>query len=218
MTVTPPNTLSRISMKLQKILSMRMPLLISLLLAISTVSSADDSTIQQGTKTQASQGISKQYIRGLSSAICMSFARDGNKVAKKVKNLIVEYMQKHEKVKDPTVPQIVKFLNTNKNYMTCGEKNHNYMMMAFKNGRAYDQLFNVLYFDEFLVDENLFVDVNAFSYTGGQSGKEPETVLDFMYKQYSDSNNPQGYLREVKELIDFFERDLGAKRYAQLAN
>jgi hypothetical protein len=48
--------------------------------------------------------------------------------------------------------------------MLCGKEKKHYMKVAFNHGRAYDQLVNVLFFDEFLSDdESEYIDVNGVS-------------------------------------------------------
>ena len=83
--------------------------------------------------------------------------------------------------------------------------------VAFDHGRAYDQLFNVLFFDEFLSDdESEYIDVNGVSVN---ANGEIQTVLDYMY---TDLSRLIKIRNEIKDLIDFFEFDLGAKKYTYL--
>ena len=160
-----------------------------------------------------------ENIRGLSEKICTSYSMAASKIAINSKNVIQRHMRKYENIANPTTEQIIKFLNHNKHYMTCGEKRQNYMMYAFEQGNSYNQLFNVLFYDMLLVDdESLFVDVNAISYSGPPDGKTPETVLDYMYRESEDSSNSKPKRFEIKELIVFFEGDLGARRYVDLPN
>ena len=131
----------------------------------------------------ATLGVSKN-IKDLSNQICLNYRGDSTKVASNVKEVILDHMKKYENISNPTPTQMVKFLNRNKNFMTCGDDNAGYMVESFRHG-AYDQLFNVFMFDYLLLDdENLYVDVNAISYTGGKSGTEPETTLDYMYREF----------------------------------
>ena len=131
----------------------------------------------------ATLGVSEN-IGVLASRICAFYTSDSTKVAENVKKSIINHMKKYEKISNPTPTQMVKFLNRNKNFMTCGDDNAGYMVESFRHG-AYDQLFNVFMFDYLLLDdENLYVDVNAISYTGGKSGTEPETTLDYMYREF----------------------------------
>ncbi len=155
-----------------------------------------------------------ENIGSLAQGLCNTFLGDGTKIAKKSKVLILKHMADYEGIHNPSTAQIIKFLNHNKNFMTCGDDNKNYMMFSFDYGRAYDQLFNVLFFDELLSeDDSLYVDVNAVSM--GPNG-EPETVLDYMYRQYNDKGNPENTRNEIKSLIETFEDYLGAKRYSSL--
>ena len=164
-------------------------------------------------KGASSNGLApSENIGNLADKICLQFTGDGNKVAKNVKINILDHMRIYEGLPSPSVDQIIKFLNHNKNYMTCGLDNEHYMKKAFDHGRAYDQLFNVLFFDELLSDnDSLYIDVNAVSMN---KDGNPETVLDYMYKQYADPTNPKKTRDEIKRLIDMFEQYLGAKRYA----
>lgn len=156
-----------------------------------------------------------ENITQLAHYICMQLAGDGNKVAENVKTLILKHLKEYENLDNPSKGQIIKFLNHNKNYMKCSS-GKNYMKESFDHGRAYDQLFNVLFFDELLTDdESLFVDVNAIS--DGPDGN-PETVLDYMYRQMADLTNTKQVRDEIESLIEFFELDLGAKRYSKLTS
>jgi hypothetical protein len=48
--------------------------------------------------------------------------------------------------------------------MTCGKEKKHYMKAAFDYGRSNDQLFNAVFFEEFLPDgDPFFVYVNAVS-------------------------------------------------------
>ena len=163
----------------------------------------------------ATLGISEN-IGVLASRICAYYTSNANEVAENVKKSIINHMKKYESIDNPTPTQMVKFLNRNKNFMTCGDDNAGYMVESFRHG-AYDQLFNVFMFDYLLLDdESLFVDVNAISYTGGKSGTEPETTLDYMYREWKNPAKSETTRKEIKRLINMFEMDLGAKRYANL--
>lgn len=154
-----------------------------------------------------------ENIDNLAINICMKFKMDGNKVASEVKKVILLHLKTYEDLPNPSVDQIIKFLNHNKNYMTCGNGNH-YMKEAFDHGKAYDQLFNVLFFDELLSDDDsLYIDVNAVSMN---KAGNPETVLDYMYKQYADMTNTKQIRDEIKSLIETFEIYLGGKKYVNL--
>lgn len=150
----------------------------------------------------------------LANNICLQYTEDGNKVAKNVKKNILDHMRIYEEKPNPSVDEIIHFLNHNKNYMTCGKDGKHYMKESFDHGRAYDQLFNVLFFDELLSDnDSLYIDINAIS---KDKAGNPETVLDYMYIQQADMTNPQKTRDEIKSLIETFEQFLGGKRYAQL--
>ncbi len=157
-------------------------------------------------------GIS-EGIGSLSRSICGYYLLDGNKIAQNVKGSIEKYMLKYEKTANPTPEQMIQFLNRNKNFMTCGKNNKHYMIVSFEHGRAYDQLFNVLFFDWLLLDDDShYIDVNVYSFTGPPDGNSPESLLDYMYRELNSTNIP---IRksEIEELIGIFEFNLGAKRY-----
>lgn len=100
--------------------------------------------------------------------------------------------------------------------MLCG--NTNYMVESFRHG-AFNQLFNIFFYEELLVeDEDLYVDINAISYTGGVTETEPETVLDYMYREVKRESRSKKSRREIQYLIDFFVSDLGGKRFAELTD
>jgi len=90
------------------------------------------------------------------------------------------------------------------------------MVESFRHG-AYDQLFNVFLFDYLLLDdESLFVDVNAISHTGGESGTAPEMLLDYMYREWKSPEIDELTRKEIKDLIDMFEGYLNGKRWHEL--
>ena len=167
-----------------------------------------------GMPVQAGELDISENITALSNQICSIYRGDGTKVAQKVDNAVKQHMAEYEKIADPTPAQMVAFLNRNKHAMTCGEDNKNYMMVSFEHGRAYNQLFNYFLFDELLQEEGQQqIDVNAISFTGPPTGKEPETVLDFMVKEYHDESNSQFKRNEIKELINTFEEYMNGKRF-----
>jgi len=165
-------------------------------------------------KQRAEQlGISENIL-DLSSELCLIYGLDGSKVALNVKDAIERHMLRYEKNDNPSPEQIIQFLNHNKNFMTCGDDNKHYMMVSFEHGNAYDQLFNVLFFDWLLVDDDsLYIDVNAYSFTGPPDGKTPESLMDYMYRESKNRSNSRQTNNEIKELIEVMEFNLGAKRY-----
>mgnify|MGYP000165054315 CR=1 FL=1 len=160
---------------------------------------------------------SKNIIK-LSNEICAIYRDDGTKIAKYVDSAIKVHLKEYEAISNPTPEQIIHFLNRNKNAMTCGKDNKNYMMVSFEHGRAYDQLFNVLFFDWLLSeDESQWVDINAVSFSGKPTGRGPETLLDFMDRVLEKETQDNGKVREMKSLIETFETYLGGKRFKDLS-
>ena len=187
---------------------MKLLVLIGLLLSFTVVAHAKEATL-------AGKGISEN-IRNLSNQICGYHASDASKVAENVKWSISKHMKKYENIPDATPTQMVTFLNRNKHHMTCGYDNAHYMVESFRHG-AYDQLFNVFLFDYLLLDdESLYVDVNGISHTGGKTGTEPETVLDYMYREWKSPEIDETTRKEIKRLIRMFGY-LGGKRYSELS-
>lgn len=163
-------------------------------------------------------------IKKLSINICWEYTRDATKVAKNIKEILVDFLIAKKKAENPNQKQvpppspeeIIKFLNKHKNEMLCG--NTNYMVESFKHG-AYDELFNIFFYEELLVeDEDLYVDINAISYTGSVTENEPETVLDYMYREVKRESRSKKSRGEIQDLIDFFVSDLGGKRFAELTD
>lgn len=190
---------------------MKTLIVFSLLFSLYSLNSSAKAVMIEPSSTDNSPS---ENIDNLANNICLQFTGDGNKVAKNVKKNILDHMRIYEEKPNPTVDEIIKFLNHNKNYMTCGLENEHYMKKAFDHGRAYDQLFNVLFFDELLSEnDSLYVDVNAVSMN---KDGNPETVLDYMYGRYNDMTHSKMKRDEIKSLIEFFELDLGAKRYVNL--
>jgi hypothetical protein len=160
-------------------------------------------------------GISKK-IGLLSEAICSIYLKDATKVAKSSKAAVIRHMDKYENIQNPTPEQIIRFLNRNKNHMLCG--NTNYMVESFRHG-AYDELFNIFFYEELLVeDEGLYVDINAISYTGGVTENEPETVLDYMYREVKRESRSKKSRREIQRLIEMFEEYFNGKRFGELTD
>jgi hypothetical protein len=160
--------------------------------------------------------ISSENIGALSEELCGYFIAEGKDIPKLSKKAIEDHMKDYEGIVSPSKAQMVKFLNHNKNYMTCGKEEKNYMMVSFEYGRAYDELFNMLFFDLLVPeDESIHIDVNAISYHRGK----PETVLDFMYREYNDLTISKGKKAEVGSLIETFEMEpFYAKKHAKLLN
>lgn len=197
---------------------MKYLLLLTFLLSINSYAANDTPADDNGMKMveKLTSLAPSKKIGTLSRNICGQFTGDGSKVAANVKRLVKKHMAKHEGIKNPTAPQIIKFLNRNKNHMTCGHDNQNYMMVSFQHGKSYSHLFNTLFFDELVTDDtDQYIDVNAISYSGPKG--TPETVLDYMYREIKDKTNSKEYIKEVKDLIYIFENDLGGKRYADLS-
>jgi hypothetical protein len=137
-------------------------------------------------------------------------------VAKSSKAAVIRHMDKYENIQNPTPEQIIRFLNRNKNHMLCG--NTNYMVESFRHG-AYDELFNIFFYEELLVeDEGLYVDINAISYTGGVTENEPETVLDYMYREVKRESRSKKSRREIQRLIEMFEEYFNGKRFGELTD
>ncbi|MGB3726971.1 MAG: hypothetical protein WA981_14540 [Glaciecola sp.] len=155
-------------------------------------------------------------IKTLANTICSHFVGDATKVAKNIKKTIKSYMKEQENINNPSPEQMIKFLNRNKNHMLCG--NTNYMVESFRHG-AYDELFNVLFFEKLLVeDESLYVDINAISFTGPPTGKEPETTLDYMYREVKRKGRSQKSRGEIQYLIEMFEEYFNGKRFSELTD
>ena len=164
-------------------------------------------------------GESLENIKHLALDICDAFESGGVNIVPLMKSLILEYMAKDPEYKqyaNPSKGIILKFLNRNRNHMTCGD-GRNYMMASFDNRTAFDSLFYELLIGD-LGDNGKFkdgevLDINAFSYTGPDNS--PETVLDYMYRIKEEPNN-SSIKDEIEELIEYFEIKLEAKRYASL--
>ncbi|WP_298554583.1 hypothetical protein [uncultured Algibacter sp.] len=173
-----------------------------------------DSTIYfNGSSKIDNSRVSKRYSL-LSHKICSYYVGNANEVAEKTKSAIKNHLIKYENIINPTTAQMIAFLNKNKNCMTCGDDNKHYMMVSFDHGNAYNQLFNVLYLDEFLTEDENYIDVNGISYTGANG--TPITVLDYMYKRVGDPNINKTLKAEITDLMKTFEIELGAKRYYEL--
>lgn len=157
------------------------------------------------------------YILRLSNHICAIFSGDVEKISDNALSAIRIYMQKYENPAPPTTTQIVNFLNQNKNRMTCGKDNKHYMIVALEDASSYDELFNVLFYDQLLTeDDSVFVDVNIISYSGPPTRREPESVLDFMQRSISDKAYDDSKLKDFEELIDFFKEALEAKNAKEI--
>lgn len=181
-------------------------------------------------KFEAMKYGASEEIAQLTRNMCSQYAGDATKVGKSIKEILVNFLMAEKKAENPNLKQVpppsseemVKFLNKYKNQMLCG--NTHYMVESFRHG-AYHQLFNVFLYGELLTeglvlrDEPLFVDINAISYTGGVTENDPETVLDFMYREVKVQTRSKGSRREIQDLIDFFEtEEIDGKRFAELTD
>ncbi|WP_353536996.1 hypothetical protein [Colwellia sp. KU-HH00111] len=84
---------------------------------------------------------------------------------------------------------------------------------------VYEEVFDVYLLGELLIDEDTFIDVNALSYTAPPTGHEPETVLDYMYREFHYWENKSEEIKdELWDLIETFESPpWNAKRYKDLS-
>lgn len=113
---------------------------------------------------------------------------------------------------NPTIPEIIRFLNLYKNQIVCGEEKTNYMHYAFEK-RGHRNLFTEL-FNSLLYHDDYMVDVNAISYS--KVTGQPQTVIDFLNDILADTQRSQDQKDEIKELRTMFIEEMGAKTYSQL--
>ena len=165
--------------------------------------------------TESDSKIDIEGLKSLAQRSCASYGADGSKIASWIKEYIIDYMKSYAGYKTTHKRDIVHFINQNKDYMTCSSSNgRNFMMAAFED-RGFNQLFNQLFY-EMLVnedDESYLVDPNAVSYTG--TGGQPETVLDYIQTVKNEPGRTQGYLEQVAEVEELII-SVGAKRFHQL--
>ncbi|MGB3726972.1 MAG: hypothetical protein WA981_14545 [Glaciecola sp.] len=167
-------------------------------------------------KFEAMKFGASEEIAQLARNMCSQYYRDATKVAKNIEEVLVDYLQAHENIDNPSPKQIILFLNKHKNQMLCGDTN--YMVESLRHG-AYDELFNILFYEKLLVeDEDLYVDINAISYTGPPTGNKPETVLDYMYREVANPILPKKAKGEIQYLIEMFEEYFNGKRYSELTD
>ncbi len=153
-------------------------------------------------------------LRKLGTRICAMYSGPGNKITQNVKEQILTYIKKHEGIANPSVPQIIKFLNRNKNKILCENGTKSYMMVAFDNS-AHEQLFRKLFVNDFFKkDKTVHVDINAVAPAGANG--EAMTVLDYIEQQLADPTNSDGYKKEVRSLRNMFVKYFGAKKFSEL--
>ena len=73
--------------------------------------------------------LSSENIGSLSEELCGYFIDAGRNIPKLSKKAIEDHMKLYEGITNPSKAQMIKFLNHNKNYMTCGKDDKNYMMV-----------------------------------------------------------------------------------------
>lgn len=116
----------------------------------------------------------KLSLRKLAQSICITYKLDRSKMVQNIHRRVKNYMVKYAGYNTTSKKYIIKFLNQNKDDLTCWEDKKNYMFVAFDNA-AHDQVYNLLFFDQLLLeDEEYYVDENAVSFIKG----EAFTVLD----------------------------------------
>ena len=120
-------------------------------------------------------------------------------------------------ISNPSGAQMLKFLNSHRNIMTCKDKNNvekSYMKYAF-DSHSYSALFEDLFFSDLIPDdESVLINVNAISLTGPDN--TPETVLDYILRISSDGSHVKEFNKEVKSLANSFIEDLGAQHFDDL--
>ena len=131
-----------------------------------------------------------------------------------IKTAIVNHIKDHEGIPNPSTKQIIAFLNTNKDKMTCGNEKKNYMMAAFDNG-AHNQLFKSFFMTELAMKKQKpYINLNAVSFNGPNGA--PITVLDYIDSVLADKTNSPGFLKEVRGLRNMFTKHLKAKTFSEL--
>ena len=162
----------------------------------------------------------KYKIEGLSINICSIIADQGNQIAPKVNIAIEEYLKKHEGIKNPTKAQKIKFLNRNKDIMTCDGKHEHYMKHALDKGK-YREVFTGLFGDLGVTKDGLHVDVNAVTLhadvrSAVKQDAEPETVLDYVDFIIATNKYGEAYSKELKRFRRSLTKYYGAKKFSEL--
>ena len=104
-------------------------------------------------KFEAMKYGASEEIGQVATNICAQYYGDATKVAKNIKEILVDFLiakkkaenPNQEQVQPPSPEEMIKFLNKYKNQLLCG--NTNYMVESFKHG-AYDELFNIFFYGE----------------------------------------------------------------------
>ena len=156
-------------------------------------------------------------VKAFTNSLCSILTSSGSKTAEYSKVAITNYMKKLNGISNPSGAQMLKFLNSHRNIMTCKDKNKvekSYMKYAF-DSHAYSALFVELFFNDLIPDdESVLINVNAISLTGPDN--TPETVLDYILRISSDGSNVKAFNKQVISLANSFIEDLGAKTFTQL--
>ena len=152
-------------------------------------------------------------IEDLSVNICLAMSGDPGEITTNIDYEVRKHLKNNYGKTNPSKKEMVKFLNKQKNNMTCehNDKNLNYMMVALQMWSSTEGLF-IDYFLNLIFDEEELIDVNAISYSGPNG--EAETVLDFMERRKSEVT--LAFKDEIEELIVVFKENLGAKKYSEL--
>lgn len=118
---------------------------------------------------------------------------------------------------NPTNAQMVEFLNTHKDDMTCIDpagETKNYMFSAIDN-RRWHHLFNSLFLRKLKTAEGgPVVDVNVVSYTGPNGA--PETLLDYIDRFEIENQHIKNIDKHIGRLRGLLVKKFGAKYFHEL--
>ncbi len=152
----------------------------------------------------------------LANRLCTTYNRSRALVSDS-KSIIKDFVSKHENVANPTIEDMVYYLNLHKHEMICD--NINYLSYAFER-RAYNLIILDLFANQ-LYSDDILLDFNSITMTKNPetNQEEPMTVLDYIDKVALKTYTIAGdntTKREIKEIRRMLIEDFGAKHFSEL--
>ncbi|MFT6630927.1 MAG: hypothetical protein ACJAS4_000871 [Bacteriovoracaceae bacterium] len=152
-------------------------------------------------------------IEELGSLICIRYNKSFD-VAKDVKNLVSNYIKKND-LGSGNEPNVVDFLNTNKDLLNCPDINNkklrrNIIKMAIAQNNIKPMIYKFLF--KISKTSGTKVDFNAVDYIDGKF----ETPLDYIDNLIATKKN-KGLLKKLNQLKEIMVINFGAKNFVSLS-
>ena len=177
-------------------------------------------TITDNTHTQlAALTHNKKGLKRLGGILCNNMKKYGDDFADKSIRTIKKYMTKKAGYTNPSVKDVILFMNQHKDDMVCTNnlnETKNYMMTAIDLDKQV-KLFNGLFLSGLVdkVGSTPYIDINAVTCDKGRCF----TVYDYMQMKWKETKNNNNLLEthlEIDALMQRFRNDFDAKRFDEL--